>query len=229
MRILISSRNRVSSAVGKLAARKMWSTTFTDNHCDAVFFVQQIDYQVVIMNLEEPDELSALRAIRMNAPSLPIVAVLPPNNSMLRSASWKAGALICVSSDASTNELEMAVLAITRLISDSPDHLVTIGGLELDLECGEAKAFGSHIPLTRMEYLLLERLVLSRGRTVSRDALLDHLYELDDWPTAKVIDVMISKMRKKLVASGISRNGIGTNFGHGYRIVKNELLEPLAA
>jgi DNA-binding response OmpR family regulator len=58
---------------------------------------------------------------------------------------------------------------------------------------------GHPIGITEMEYRVLELLAYARNNVVSRQMLLKHLYRrADDQPQPKIIDVFISKLRKKL-------------------------------
>ncbi len=61
---------------------------------------------------------------------------------------------------------------------------------------------GQPIGITEMEYRVLELLAYARNNVVTRQMLLKHLYRRsDDQPQPKIIDVFISKLRKKLRAS----------------------------
>ena len=60
---------------------------------------------------------------------------------------------------------------------------------------------GAQVPVTptEMEYRVLELLAFARNNVVTRNMLLKHLYRrMDDQPQPKIIDVFISKLRKKL-------------------------------
>jgi hypothetical protein len=58
---------------------------------------------------------------------------------------------------------------------------------------------GHPIGITEMEYRVLELLAYARNNVVTRSMLLKHLYRrADDQPQPKIIDVFISKLRKKL-------------------------------
>jgi DNA-binding response OmpR family regulator len=58
---------------------------------------------------------------------------------------------------------------------------------------------GHPIGITEMEYRVLELLAFARNNVVTRAMLLKHLYRrADDQPQPKIIDVFISKLRKKL-------------------------------
>ena len=226
MRFLVVSDEYEALKLGKLSDRKSWNTTFVETQEDAVYFAQQVSFQAAIVFPSNAESLSTLRAIHKESSSLPVIAVVPWDKPWLREAAWKAGALICVPSNAQEGELETAVMAAVRRMTSSQDQLLSIGCLELDLDGGLAKAFGKVLPLTPTEYLVLERLALARGRSVSRSSLMDHLYDFEECPTNKVIDVMVCKLRKKIENLGIPRDGISTIFGRGYCLNETAFQEP---
>src|SRR6476661_5160290 len=73
------------------------------------------------------------------------------------------------------------------------------GRLSVDAVQRLIRIDGHPIGITEMEYRVLELLAFARNNVVTRSMLLKHLYRLsDDQPQPKIIDVFISKLRKKL-------------------------------
>ncbi|MCM8557634.1 winged helix-turn-helix domain-containing protein [Sphingomicrobium sediminis] len=73
------------------------------------------------------------------------------------------------------------------------------GRLGVDAEQRLIRIDGHPIGITEMEYRVLELLAYARNNVVTRNMLLKHLYRrADDQPQPKIIDVFISKLRKKL-------------------------------
>ena len=70
--------------------------------------------------------------------------------------------------------------------------------------------------LTDKEYRVLELLSLRKGRPVSKEMFLDHLYGGLDEPEPKIIDVFICKLRKKLAAVAPGASYITIERGRGY-------------
>ena len=81
---------------------------------------------------------------------------------------------------------------------DMPDTLCG-GRLAVDQVQRLSRIDGHPIGITEMEYRVLELLAFARNNVVTRAMLLKHLYRrADDQPQPKIIDVFISKLRKKL-------------------------------
>ena len=82
--------------------------------------------------------------------------------------------------------------------SDMPESLCG-GRLSVDQVQRLIRIDGHPIGITEMEYRVLELLAFARNNVVTRQMLLKHLYRRsDDQPQPKIIDVFISKLRKKL-------------------------------
>ncbi len=79
---------------------------------------------------------------------------------------------------------------------------------------------GTDVPLTRHEYQILELLALRKGSIVSKDSILNNLYNGADKPRRKIIDVFVCKIRQKLGSSGEAN--IHTVIGQGYVLRDSE-------
>jgi DNA-binding response OmpR family regulator len=112
-------------------------------------------------------------------------------------------------------ELRARLYALIRRSSGySNNRLVLGGGLELDLEAKEVMQATAPLHLTPREYALLECLALNSGRIFSREDLLDRLWTHDLSVTAKIVDVYISSLRRK-----VGEQRIETVRGRGYRFL----------
>ncbi len=76
---------------------------------------------------------------------------------------------------------------------------------------------GEKIELTKNEYRILLGLMQSKGRTVSREKLMELLWESDEFVDDNTLTVNIGRLRKKLDAAGLS-DFITTKHGVGYLI-----------
>ncbi len=94
--------------------------------------------------------------------------------------------------------------------------VVRIGRMTVDTDARAVKVDGAPVRLTLKEYQILELLALRRGATVSKEELLVHLYGSGKAPHRKIIDVFVSKLRRKLAAASGGASQIETLWGMGY-------------
>lgn len=104
-----------------------------------------------------------------------------------------------------------------------PGRRVSIGGAVLDLDSRRLfAADGTEVPLTRMEFDLLEVLVERPNRPLSRDQLLN-LTQNRDWdPYDRSIDIRIARLRRKVEADPEHPRHIRTVRGVGYMFIPGE-------
>jgi two-component system cell cycle response regulator CtrA len=93
-----------------------------------------------------------------------------------------------------------------------------VGDLVIDMDAKSAELHGEQIHLTNKEYIVLELLALRKGSTLTKEMFLNHLYGGMDEPEAKIIDVFICKLRKKLSHASGGLDYIETVWGRGHAL-----------
>ncbi|MDE5952029.1 MAG: winged helix-turn-helix domain-containing protein, partial [Acetatifactor sp.] len=76
---------------------------------------------------------------------------------------------------------------------------------------------GEQIPLSKNEYRILLSLLESKGQVVSRERLMEKLWETDSFVDDNTLTVNVNRLRKKLEAAGLE-DFITTKFGVGYLV-----------
>lgn len=102
----------------------------------------------------------------------------------------------------SPRELIARVRALLRRVQraeKTPDHeIISIDKLVIDLSSHEVKVDEQVVQLTPREFELLEYLIRHKGRAVSRDLLLDRVWDYDFSGDTRIVDVHISRLREKI-------------------------------
>jgi len=121
-------------------------------------------------------------------------------------------------------ELTARLRALTR--RDGPDKTseLRVGDLILDTAAKRAYRGSTVIDLTAKEYALLETLMRHPGQVLSREQIIDHVWDMDFGAESKLIEVYIYSLRKKIDA-GYDEKLIQTVRGLGYRITGHETPE----
>lgn len=81
---------------------------------------------------------------------------------------------------------------------------------------------GAQIPLSKNEYRILLSLLESKGQVVSRERLMEKLWETDSFVDDNTLTVNVNRLRKKLEAAGLP-DFIATKFGVGYMVSGSDL------
>jgi two-component system OmpR family response regulator len=177
-------------------------------------------YAAIVLDrmLPELDGLSLLARLRDTGNNTPVVML-----SALASLDERVRGLRAGSDDYVTKPFEMAeLLARLEVVqrrgqSASEVTRLTEGELELDLLSRRVTYAGRRIDLQPREFRLLEYLVRHKGQVVTRSMLLEGVWDYHFDPGTNVIDVHVSRLRKKLDEGGAG-NIVQTVRGTGYRV-----------
>jgi two-component system, OmpR family, response regulator RegX3 len=102
--------------------------------------------------------------------------------------------------------------------SESPTTILTSGDIELDLDRHECVVRGHEVQLPLKEFELLEQLLSSAGRVVTREALIDRVWGYDYVGDTKTLDVHIKRLRSRVEVDPSKPTLITTIRGLGYRL-----------
>lgn len=109
------------------------------------------------------------------------------------------------------------IQAILRRSYDFADNIgvITHKGAVLNTADATLKFNGEKIDLTKNEYRIMETLLENKGRVVSRERLMNKLWETDSYVDENTLSVNIARLRKKLEQAGL-HGYITTKIGLGY-------------
>ncbi|MEX0371760.1 MAG: response regulator transcription factor [Tateyamaria sp.] len=184
------------------------------NGAEAARFLQQEDCDLVILdiNLPERDGLSILSEMRRRGDPRPVILLTARSTTDDRVAGLDAGADDYLVKPFAMDELAARVRALARRKDVAPKRTIALGQLTLDVETPQLMQGDSVIEVPRRELAILVALAEASGMPLSKDALLDKVYGTGSGTDEKVIEVYVSRLRKRLASSDVSirvRRGIG--------------------
>ena len=102
----------------------------------------------------------------------------------------------------SFEELDARIRVILRRNADSASSVLKVDDLELDMKGRRVSRGGVEISLSQREYSILEYMMLNRDQVITRDRLIEHVWNFDYSGESNVIDVYIRYLRKKIDTEG---------------------------
>jgi two-component system, cell cycle response regulator CtrA len=158
-----------------------------------------------------------LRSLRASGVATPVVMIFGLAGVDLTVQALRVGADDCIFAPFHREELLARMHAVARRFRVRERPLVSNGNVVADLECKTVEVGGVGVRVSIKEFEILEYLMRGRGAVLTKGALIQHLYNGQDEPDQKILDVFVCKLRKKIGDANGGRNPIETVRGLGYR------------
>lgn len=173
---------------------------------DGAFMGETEPYDIIILDLGLPDlpGLQVLQQWRSKGIKTPVLILTARSAWHEKVEGFRAGADDYLSKPFHIEELCVRLQALIRRSSGLTNAAIEIGRLRLDEEEQTASwtdpesALAASIELTGIEFRLLRYLMLHPKRIFSATHLVEHVYDYNDEKESNVIEVYISRLRKKL-------------------------------
>jgi DNA-binding response OmpR family regulator len=206
---LEEQHNEVTVVYDGMFAKKM----AIENEYDAIILDVMIPY------LNGMEVARELRAEGIKTPILMLTALTAVDEKV---SGLDAGADDYLVKPFEFKELLARLRALTKRYTDkiTEQRILKVEDLELDLDRKVARRGGKTIELTAKEFSLLEYLIRNKNKVVSRNEILEKVWDAGFDTTTNVIDVYINFLRKKIDKDFPSKI-IHTMVGMGY-IIKTE-------
>ncbi len=179
------------------------------------------DYDVIILDLMLP-KLSGLeicRRLRQEEIHTPILILTAKGQVQEKVEGLNAGADDYLAKPFSFAELLARVRALTRRPQLSLPTVLTCQDLSLDTVSFEVTRGGKPIKLSKKEFALLEYLLRNQGRTVTKEQIINHVWDFDADILPNTVEAFIGYLRKKIDRRFKDRPPlIHTVRGFGYRL-----------
>ncbi len=188
--------------------------------------IYKAEYDVIVVGLDGrikvgPHFQSYIRAIGQQS-GLPVVAYV--DGACAETAFELITANIAaVADDQQDGRTLAAMVNRTLMLRQRTENQMIIGPITLNLDTHEVYGANRELHFTRKESDLLALLAFRKGTVITKQQFLDRLYDIDDEPEIKIIDVFVSKVRSKLNKLDPDYPDLGniidTIWGVGYRLI----------
>ena len=181
---------------------------------DGLYKAQTWEYDAIVLDVVMPrvDGWEALTRLRKTKKT-PVLMLTSRAKIPDRVRGLDTGADDYLVKPFQVEELLARLRALIRRTSQHAHPLLEMGEITIDLTGRTVTRRGNSVPLSPREFAIVEHLALRRGKVVSRTDLHEHLFAEDDDVLSNLVDVHVSKIRKKL-----GKDFIVTRHGHGYCI-----------
>lgn len=229
MRILIVEDDvQLSEVLTEALTRRQYVVDVARDGTAAWNLVEVIDYDLIVLDVTLPklngiefcQQLRTAEAHKHKQlrSTIPVLMLTARDTVADKIVGLDAGADDYVTKPFDLEELMARVRALLRRGFSTSEFTLRWGSLQLNPSTHEAIYNDHPLTLTPKEYALLELLVASGRRILSRSGIIEQLWSVDDSPVAETVNSHIRGLRHKLKALGAPEDFIETVHGLGYRL-----------
>ena len=215
--LVVDDESRMRKLVRDFLVRKDFEVLEAENGAQAVdIFFEKNDISLIILDVMMPkmDGWQVCREIRAYS-KVPIIMLTAKSDERDELLGFELGVDEYISKPFSPKILVARVEAILRRTTGfAADELLRAGDIQIDKAAHEVKVDGKNIDLSYKEFELLTYFMENQGIALSREKILNSVWNYDYFGDARTIDTHVKKLRSKLGDKG---EYIKTIWGMGYK------------
>lgn len=215
--LVVDDESRMRKLVRDFLVRSNYEVLEAEDGAKAVdIFFEQKDIALIILDVMMPnmDGWQVCQEIRGYS-KVPIIMLTAKTDERDELQGFKLGVDEYIAKPFSPKILVARVEAVLRRTSNvSQDNILTAGDIVVDKAAHIVTINGQTIDLSYKEFELLTYFIDNKGIALSREVILNHVWNYDYFGDARTIDTHVKKLRSKLGEQG---NYIKTIWGMGYK------------
>ncbi len=181
-----------------------WDISTAHDGSTALQLAKETDPDVVVLDIMLPDldGFAVLKRLRRDVGDVPVLFLTAKDSIEDRVAGLMAGGDDYVTKPFALDEVVARITALARragvAAKEEPDAEIVVGDLILNEDSHEVWRGGESIHLSATEFLLLRYLMINAGKVMSKDQILDHVWDFDFGGNSNIVELYISYLRKKI-------------------------------
>jgi two-component system response regulator RegX3 len=232
--LLVEDERSIVEPLAAALDREGFRTEIAGTVAEALSKAGEVDPDLVLLDLMLPDGsgYEVCRELRTRS-SVPIVMLTARGDESDRIVGLELGADDYVVKPFSAREVAARIRAVLRRADAAPpaapaaapdEQPIEIGDVRLDPGRRIVTRAGEEVDLARKEFELLQYLMENAGRVVTRDRLLEEVWDMNWFGSTKTLDVHVSAVRRKLGDDPSSPRYVHTVRGVGFRFAGRDEL-----
>ena len=214
--LVVDDESRMRKLVHDFLAKQGFAVLEAENGEEAVdifFSDKKIDLIILDVMMPKMDGWQVCREIRQYS-QVPIIMLTAKSDERDELLGFELGVDEYISKPFSPKILVARVEAILRRANATQEEAMEIGGILLDKQAHMVKIDGKPVELSVKEFELLEYFLTNKGVALSREKILNNVWNYDYFGDARTIDTHVKKLRSKMGEKG---DYIKTIWGMGYK------------
>jgi two-component system, OmpR family, response regulator len=218
--LLVEDDRRIAEALTEALTDQTYAVDVAPDGQLGWDLIEAFDYSLILLDVMLPklDGIQLCQRLRMQGYQIPVLMLTARDTSTDKVLGLDAGADDYLVKPFDLEELLARIRALLRRGNLALPPVLEWRGLQLNPASREVSYKAQPVNLTPKEYGLLELLLRSNGRTLSRSAILEQVWASELTPGEETVKVHLRSLRQKLSAAGAAPDWIETVYGVGYRL-----------
>jgi len=199
--LLVEDEIKLAKAIKAGLEQQSYAVDIVHDADSGLAYAETEDYDLIILDRRLPegkDGLDICKKLREANSSTPIIMLTARGDVDDRIDGLKSGADDYLVKPFSMPELYARLQVLLRRPPELLASKTKLGDLEIDLTHQQIVRGKDRIKLSKKEYALLEYLLRNRGQTVSKDKLIQHVWDFDADILPNTVEAFMRNLRKKL-------------------------------
>ena len=202
MRVLVveDEERLAQNVAGNLRDHALCAVDIAPDGEEGLYQACSVPYDLLVLDLMLPKltGLELLKRFRNEGRNSPVLVLTARDEKEIVVELLNAGADDYLTKPFDLGEFMARCKALLRRGKGEHSSVIQVGPLEINIVTRAVRVWEQRIALTAMEYRVLEYLAVRQGALVSKEELLEHLYDFNWEKFGNVIEVFISGLRRKL-------------------------------
>lgn len=216
---IVEDDTRIREELSTLLSRYGYECIVCDDFKNIIEHIKKSDAQLVLLDINLPyfDGYHICRELRKQS-SIPIIIVTSRDSDIDELMSINLGADDFVTKPYNTEILIARIASVlNRAYQINSTMLLEHNGVKLDVAQSQLQFEGNSIELTKNECRILNLLMQNKNQIITRDEIINDLWQTDEFVDDNTLTVNINRLRKKLSSVGVV-DFLLTKRGLGYMV-----------
>jgi two-component system response regulator RegX3 len=222
--LLVEDEESITDPLQEALAREGFDASVARTAAEALARTRELEPDVVLLDVMLPDGsgFDVCRELRRES-RVPIIMVTARGEEADRVVGLELGADDYVTKPFSAREVAARIRAVLRRAEEQPgaapvEDVLQVGELRVEPARRTATLSGAELELSRKEFDVLALLAGEAGRVVTRERLLEDVWDTSWFGSTKTLDVHVSALRRKLGDDPSAPRYLHTVRGVGFRL-----------
>lgn len=213
--LVVEDEYKIAASIKRGLKQELFTVDLAYDGMEGYDLASSEKYDVIVLDLMLPgkDGILITEELRKEGNHTPILMLTAKGELHDKVKGFNSGADDYLVKPFAFEELLARIKALAKRPVKVANQRIEINGIKLNTRDMEVKVYGKIVDLSKKEYSILEYLMKNKGKLVSKEKIMTHVWDYESDILPNTVEVFIGSLRKK-----IGKNAIKTVKGFGYKM-----------